>query len=88
MIGPVEYLLDTNVLSETRKRKSDSGVISFLQSAEPSSLYMSVLTLGELRRGIALKKRTDAAAARALSAWAEGLEFSFADRLLAIAMLG
>ena len=38
MSAPVAYLLDTNVLSETRKKKADAGVISFLQSAEASSL--------------------------------------------------
>jgi toxin FitB len=77
-----EYLLDTNVLSETRKRLADPGVLSFLQRAEASTLYISVLTLGELRKGIAAKKRTDPAAAKGLAQWVDGLEFSFADRLL------
>ena len=44
----LEYLLDTNVLSETRKKKADAGVISFLEGADSSTLYISVLTLGEL----------------------------------------
>ena len=45
------YLLDTNVLSETRKKKADPGVLAFLRTANSSSLYISVLTLGELRKG-------------------------------------
>jgi len=80
------YLLDTNVLSETRKRKADPGVIAFLEAADASSLFISVLTLGELRKCIALKKLKgpDPDAAKRLAAWVEGLEFSFADRILGI----
>jgi hypothetical protein len=78
------YLLDTNILSETRKKQADERVISFLSSTEPSTLYISVLTLGELRKGVALKKRSDKDAAKKIAAWVDGLEFSFGDRILAI----
>jgi toxin FitB len=78
------YLLDTNVLSETRKSKPDTGVTSFLPTVEPSSVYISVLTLGELRKGVAAKRRRDPGAAKALAAWVDGIEFSFADRVLGI----
>lgn len=80
----MEYLLDTNVLSETRKKKADAGVISFLESVEASALYLSVLTLGELRKGVAMKRRVDPAAARSLAAWVDGFELGFADRILGI----
>lgn len=86
MSGRIAYLLDTNVLSETRKPKPDPGVIAFLQAADPSSVFLSVLTIGELRKGIVAKKLKDPdpnAAAR-LAAWVEGLEVSFADRILPI----
>jgi predicted nucleic acid-binding protein len=84
--GRIAYLLDTNVLCETRKRRADTGVISFLEAAEASSLFISVLTLGELRKGIVAKKLKDPDpdAAKRLGAWVEGLEFSFADRILGI----
>lgn len=78
------YLLDINVLSETRKKKADPGVLVWLQAADSDSLYISVLTIGELRKGVAAKKRNDPAAAKALAAWVEGLEFGFADRILGI----
>lgn len=84
MSGRVEYLLDTNVLSETRKRQADARVMAFLAAAEPSALYISVLTLGELRKGVALKRRTDPDAAARLAGWVEGLELSFADRIVGI----
>ena len=86
MSEPVSYLLDTNVLSETRKPKPDHGVIAFLQSAAPSSVFISVLSIGELRKGIVSKKikDPDPNAASRLAAWVDGLEFSFADRILGI----
>jgi len=51
---------------------------------DSSALYLSVLTIGELRKGIAIKRRTDLSAARALAGWLEGLEFGFVDRILPI----
>lgn len=84
MSAPAAYLLDTNVLSETRKKKADPGVIAFLEATDSSALYLSVLTLGELHKGIAVKARTDPAAAKALAVWLEGLEFGFANRVLGV----
>lgn len=84
MSPPAEYLLDTNVLSETRKRKANLGVMAFLDATDSASLYLSVLTIGELRKGVAAKRRTEPAAAKALAAWVEGLEFGFADHILGI----
>ena len=84
MSGRLQYLLDTNVLSETRKKRADAGVIAFLQAAEASTLYISVLTLGELRKGVAKKMREDEYEAKKLAGWVDGLEYSFADRILGI----
>lgn len=84
MSGRVEYLLDTNVLSETRRKQADAKVMGFLAGAEPTALYISVLTLGELRKGVAQKRRTDPDTAKRLAGWVDGLEFSFADRILGI----
>lgn len=84
MSAPTAYLLDTNVLSETRRKKADPGVVAFLEATDSSALYLSVLTLGELCKGIAAKGHTDPVAAKALAAWLEGLEFGFADRILGV----
>ncbi len=78
------YLLDTNVLSETRKKKADPGVLAFLKAADSSSLFISVLTIGELRKGASARMRKDPAAGRSIAAWIEGLEFGFADRIIGI----
>lgn len=78
------YLLDTNVISETRKSRADAGVIAFLSAANSAGLYLSVLTLGELRRGVAAKRRSDRPAGDQLSLWVDGIEANFSDRLLSV----
>ncbi len=78
------YLLDTNVISETRKNQANPHVLSFLSGAEPSSLFLSVLTIGELRKGVAIKRRRDVPNAKKLGAWVDGLESTFANHILDI----
>ena len=77
-------MLDTNLVSETRKARADAGVLAFLTATDPALLYVSVLTLGELRRGVQAKRLADAAAADALGAWVDGIETMFSDRVLAV----
>jgi len=78
------YLLDTNVISETRRIRADSGVMAFLSAADTAGMFLSVLTLGELRKGVEAKRRTDPVAADRLGAWVDGIETTFADRLLPV----
>ncbi len=78
------YLLDTNVISETRKAHANAKVMAFIASAGANQLFVSALTLGELRKGVALKRRSDAKAAEVLGAWVDGIETTFADRVLPI----
>jgi predicted nucleic acid-binding protein len=82
----LRYLLDTNFISETRKQRPDPGVLAFLQKNDPSVAFISVLTLGELRKGVAARKLRDpdSSAAMRLAAWVDGIELSFADRILGI----
>lgn len=67
------YLLDTNVISELRKkRKANKGVLDFFRhaEAEQAKLYLSVVTIGELRRGVDLiRHRGDADQAELLEQW-------------------
>lgn len=81
---PARYLLDTNVISETRKKRPEPAVMSLLSSTASSRLLLSALTIGELRRGVEAKRRTDPPAARALAEWLEGLETIYADRILPV----
>jgi predicted nucleic acid-binding protein len=80
----VRYLLDTTVLSETRRKQADLRVMAFLAGVEPSALYVSVLALGELRKGVAMKAKADPEMAERLGQWVDGLEFSFAERIVGI----
>jgi predicted nucleic acid-binding protein len=48
----VSYLLDTNVLSELRRKTPNPGVVAWFAKRPASTLYLSILTLGELRKGI------------------------------------
>jgi len=84
MSGRMEYLLDTNVVSEIRRKQRNEQVVSFLDSIHASRLFISVLTLGELRKGVEVKKRSDPAAAELLERWVDGLESSYVDRVLGV----
>jgi predicted nucleic acid-binding protein len=78
------YLLDTCVLSELRKPKPHPGVVTWLAGIQPEEAFLSVLTLGEIRRGIELRRAKDQATARSLERWLLGLEAHYADRILPV----
>ena len=64
------FLIDTNVLSELRKGKNANvGVRNWFETISDDQLYISVLTLGEIRQGIEQIKRRDVQAAAALEVW-------------------
>ncbi len=48
----MKYLLDTNVISELIAREPNQQVIDWLDTLDPTSVYLSVITIGELRKGI------------------------------------
>lgn len=48
----MSYLLDTNILSETLRAKPSTEVVNFLNTLPSHTLFISVLTLGEIRKGI------------------------------------
>lgn len=78
------YLLDTNVVSETRKRHPEPGVTALLDATNSAALFVSVLTLGELRKRVAGRRRTDPVSADLLGRWVDGIETMFADRILPV----
>lgn len=79
------YLIDTNVVSEARKGKNaNSGVQSFWKSVDASDLYLSVQTIGEIRRGIEnIQHRGDLEQARKLEKWLNLIVNEYSDRILA-----
>lgn len=81
----MSYLVDTNILSELRKgRRCDPHVAAWLTRVRPEELFLSVLSLGEIRRGIELLRPRDPAGAGSLDRWLEGLGSHYADRVLPI----
>ena len=73
------YLVDTNVLSEARRGSNEARI--WLRSVDPSTICLSVVTLGEIMKGIALKRRTDARTAASLTVWLEQLRHDHGDRI-------
>ena len=81
------FLLDTNVVSELRKRERCAPKVNaWAQSVEPNQHFLSVLVVGELRRGAILRRRTDRAAADALEQWIARLTHLYGDRILPITL--
>lgn len=79
----MSYLIDTNVLSELRRKMPNAGVVEWFSRRPTSTLYLSVLTLGELRKGV--EGVTDANRRRALLDWLETeLPNYFAGRILSV----
>lgn len=77
----MRYLLDTNVVSEIRKReRADPGVREWFADVEGEDLAISVLVVGEIRLGILRLSRRDAEAAAHLTAWLRRLERSYLGR--------
>lgn len=81
------YLIDTNVVSETRKKeRANPGIIEFfdhiLASGEP--VYLSVISVGELRRGVELiRHRGEIDQARLLEAWLTMVLDQYRENILA-----
>ena len=81
------YLLDTNVVSELRKGdRANSGLAAWYRERDKRELYLSVITLAELRRGIALIAKRDPPQADSLDRWCRTLQrgFSRAGHLLSL----
>jgi predicted nucleic acid-binding protein len=77
------YLLDTNVVSELRKRRGDRGVKQWVAEQSGADLAISVVTVIEIETGILRKGRTDPDQARILTRWFEqNVLTGFADRIL------
>lgn len=77
------FLLDTNIISELVKPKPEANVTEWVENTDESLLYLSVLTLGEIRRGIAALPQSRRRAT--LEAWLDKeLRARFEGRILVI----
>jgi predicted nucleic acid-binding protein len=81
----LNYLVDTNVISEVRKSsRANRQVQDWWNSVQASSVYLHVLTIGEIQRGILQLQKTDRKQAKFLSAWLYGLSRLFSNRLVTL----
>lgn len=75
------FLLDTNVVSELRKRNADVNVLTWYEGVQSNQLYLSVVTIGEIRLGIERLRRRDSAQAELLEKWLGRLRVTYRDRI-------
>ena len=81
----MNYLLDTNIISEVRKGgKCNPHVAEWYDSIDDTEIFLSVLVLGEIRKGIERARPNDPTKARALEKWLAEVTTRFADRILPI----
>jgi predicted nucleic acid-binding protein len=82
------YLLDTNIVSELRKGSRCDRAVAAWERAEliPNGGAISVITIGEIRKGIDLIAHRDPKQAASLESWLHGLHHDFASRILPITM--
>lgn len=81
----VRFLLDTNVIAEIRKgSRANANVRSWFAALNSEAILLSVVTIGEIRRGIESVRRRDPAAARALERWLRRVITDHSDRILTV----
>ena len=81
----MSYLIDTNVISELGKgARCNSNVSTWYAGIDAEDIYLSVLVLAEIRKGIERARPSDPAKAEALETWLSEVRAAFAGRILAI----
>ncbi len=65
----MRYLLDTNVISELRRKKPHGAVVTWVQQTAEQDLYLSVVTLAEIQAGIEITREQDIVKAHELETW-------------------
>jgi predicted nucleic acid-binding protein len=80
----VSLLLDTNVVSEIRKKTPNPGVEEWFASVATHELYLSVLVVGEIRQGVDRLARRDPTQAAVFERWLGQLVTTFADRIVPV----
>jgi predicted nucleic acid-binding protein len=78
----MSYLLDTNVVSELRKRHPDHHVLAWYATVTSAEIFISALTIGEIRMGIERLRRKDSGQADVLEHWLRGLQATYFDHIV------
>jgi toxin FitB len=81
----LSYLLDTNVISELRKgERADANVTAWFADVAEEEIFLSVLTIGEIRRGVESVRRRDPDSAAALDRWLTLVSETHSDRVVPV----
>ena len=81
----MSYLIDTNIISEVRKGgRCDQNVARWYAAIDDRQIYLSVLVLGEIRKGVEIVRRQDVAQAQALERWLTAVDVAFGERVLGV----
>lgn len=78
------FLVDTDILSALRRRERHPRAVAWLSAQRSADLYLSVVTVGEVERGITQQQRQDPAFAQQLTAWLDGILALYRNRVLPI----
>jgi hypothetical protein len=76
------FLIDTVTLSELRKRERDPKVVAWFERQRTADLFLSVISIGEIERGIARQRATDPGFASALATWLDRVLTLYGERVL------
>jgi len=80
----VSFLLDTVVVSELRKRDCNPTVAHWVRSQQASELFLSVVTIGEIEKGISRQRRVNPEFADTLAQWLETTLQHYGDQIIPI----
>jgi len=81
----MSFLLDTNLISELRKGpRCDRSVREWYEPIPKEDFFLSVLTLGEIQRGIEICRLKDVSRAQIYERWLHGLESEYRERILPV----
>lgn len=78
------FLLDTDVLSALRRRERNPLAARWVSVRRTNDLYLSVVSIGEIERGIVLQQRRDPVFAQALAAWLDSVLALYGERILPV----
>ena len=78
------FLLDTDVLSALRRRDRNPEMVRWLETQRTADLYLSIVTVGEIERGIAQQQRRDPSFAQELARWLDRVLAWYGDRILLV----
>ena len=76
------FLIDTVILSELRKRERYPSVVKWFERQRTSDLFLSVISIGEIERGIARQRTTDPGFATALADWLDKVLSIYGERIV------